>query len=308
MSFSSDAKAEIVQKKISRACCARAACYGIACFARYFDSKGLVLQTELPGVAHYAQKMFQRCGVEGSILEKERASGILYEFAIKEPGEIHAMQAMLGSSCSGPSLQIDPALFICSGCVAAYVASAFLCSGTATDPQKEYTIEFLTPRSNLSRDFEALLAEHEFAPHRARRKGINIIYVKASEQVEDLLTFMGASSASMRLMDEKAYKSLRNQTNRRTNCDTANIKKTSTAYGSALRAIRFLQQENALAALPAPLQEAAEKRMAYPDASLAQLAERFEPPISKSGLSHRLKKIEDTAASLRARREGNTHA
>jgi hypothetical protein len=150
-----------------------------------------------------------------------------YEFSVKAPQEVEKLHALLGTTGDEPSLQIDPQLLVCQQCVPAFVAAAFLCGGTATDPQKEYNLEFLTPRSNLSRDFEALLAEHEFAPHRTRRKGVNLVYVKASDHLEDLLTFMGASGASLQLMNEKVYKSIRNQTNRRTNCDTANLGKTA---------------------------------------------------------------------------------
>ena len=307
MSFSSEAKKEITQKKITRPCCIRAACYGIACFAKYFDARGLVLQTELSYVAAYAQKMFLRCGVRGEIEEKVRPSGALYEFAIKEAEAVGQLHALFGTTGRETSLQIDPNLMCCQNCVSCFVASAFLCSGTATDPQKEYNLEFLSARSNLMKDFEALLAEHEFAPHRTRRKGMNLVYVKASDHVEDLLTFMGASSASLKLMDQKVYKSLRNQTNRRTNCDTANLSKTANANASALKAIRYLQAEQALELLPEPLRTAAEKRLAQPQDSLAQLAASFEPPISKSGLSHRIKRLEEVAADLQARKAKETH-
>lgn len=302
MSFSSDAKREITQRKISRACCARAACYGMACFAKYFDTRGIVIQTEMDCVAAYVQKMFQRCGVHGTVTEKERPSGILYEFAVKDPEQIQAMHALFGTTGNEVNLQIDPSLMPGTHCVSAFVSSAFLCSGTSTDPQKEYSLEFFSSRTNLSKDFEALLAELEFAPRRTRRKGINLIYVKASDHVEDLLTFMGASGASLQLMNEKALKSVRNQVNRRSNCETANIGKTAAAYGSALKAIRYLEAEGALDALPEPLQEAAHKRRDNPDMTLAELAELFEPKISKSGLSHRIKKLEKIAADLQARK------
>lgn len=305
MSFSSQAKREITQRKIVKPCCARAACYGIACFAKYFDARGVVVQTELGFVAQYAQKMFSRCGVQGSIEEKVRPSGILYEFAVKDPAQVAGLHALLDTTGNEPSLQINPALLTCPGCVAAYVSAAFLCGGTATDPQKEYNLEFSTTRNNLSRDFEALLAEHEFAPHRTRRKGSNLVYVKASSHVEDLLTFMGASNASMELMTQKVYKSLRNQTNRRTNCDTANLGKTAAANASALKAIRYLQNEGVLETLPEALQQAARMRLAYPDDTLAEQAARFDPPRSKSGLSHQVKKLVTLAADLQARKADN---
>ena len=307
MSFSSNAKGEIARRKLVGPDSARSACYGMACFAKYFDARGVVIQTEAETVAKYARKMFSRCGVEGEIVERLRHSGgKTYEYAVKDAAQVNALHALLGTTGDTVALQIDPALLRGPDGVRAFVAGAFLCGGTATDPQKEYSLEFVTSRTTLARDFEALLAEHEFAPHRTRRKGVNLVYVKASEHVEDLLTFMGASEASMLLMQEKALKSVRNRVNRQSNCDTANLSKTAAAYGSAMKAIRYLQDEGKLEALPEALQQVARARMENPGFTLSQLAETFTPPLSKSGLSHRIKKLERLAAELQARKANTT--
>lgn len=171
------------------------------------------------------------------------------------------------------------------------------------DPQKEYNIEFLTSRTNLAKDFEALLAEHEFAPHRTRRNGVNLIYVKNSANVERILAFMGAANAAAQIKAQKAVKQVRNQINRHTNCDTANLSKTARANAQTLKAIRFLKEQNALETLPEVLQDAAAKRLAYPDLSLTALCACFDPSVSKSGLSHRMKKLESLADTLRQRLE-----
>ena len=93
-------------------------------------------------------------------------------------------------------------------------------------------------RTNLARDFDALLAEHEFAPHRTRRNGVNLIYVKTGANVERLLSFMGAGNAAEEMHAQKAFKQVRNQTNRQTNCDTANLGKTARANAQTLKAIQ----------------------------------------------------------------------
>lgn len=301
MSFSSDTKAEIAQHRLAKACCLRAAAYGAACFAKYFDARGIVIQTELEPVARHFDRVFRRCGVTGAITPKERPNGALYEFAVKEEGAVTKLHALFGTTGRETSLQIDPKLLCCPQCVAAFTAAAFLCSGTITDPQKEYNLEFLTARYNLAKDFEALLAEHEFEPHRTRRKGINVVYVKASGHIEDLLTFMGAPNASMKVMDQKAYRSMRNQCNRLNNCETANMQKQIDSNTAAKRAILYLKEQNVLETLSEPLRQAAEMRCKMPEASLSELAAAFDPPLSKSGLSHRLRKLESIAAGLRAR-------
>lgn len=302
MSFSQDVKNEIVQKKITRECCALAASYGIACFGRYFDSKGLVLHTELLGVAQYAKRLFGICGVHGAIITKERPSGPLYEFKVNDPQEVDKMLKLFHCEEEQVSRHIDPRLIRCGHCFSAFVASAFLCCGTMTDPSKEYNLEFLCPHYNLAKDLEGILAEHEFTPRRTVRKGVNVIYVKASEQVADLLTFMGAGGAAMQIMDHKMFKELRNKTNRLNNCEMANIDKVVTANVAARRAIEYLQEKGDFDALPAPLRQAAQLRLDWPDLSLAQLVQKSPEPISKSGLSHRLKKLEQLADELRQRR------
>ena len=302
-SFASRAREEIAQRSIQKDCCVRAAAYGIACFAKYFDAKGLVVQTEQQETVQAAQQLFARCGVQGEILHKQRPSGVLYEFNIRAPEQVARVHELFGTTGSETSLQIDPGLIRCQTCVSAYISTAFLCGGTVTDPQKEYNLEFLTGRTNLAKDFEALLAEHEFAPHRTRRNGVNLIYVKSSASVERILAFMGAAEASARMNAQKAVKQLRNQINRQTNCDTANLSKTARANAQTLKAIRFLKEQNALETLPEVLQDAAAKRLAYPDLSLTALCACFDPAVSKSGLSHRMKKLESLADTLRQRLE-----
>ena len=303
MSFASQAREEIAGRSLQKDCCVCAAAYGIACFAKYFDAKGLVLQTEQLITAQTADNLFARCGVQGEIAEKLRPSGTVYEFSIRDTEQVRRMHELFGTTGNETSLQIDPKLIHCNTCVSAYIGAAFLCSGTVTDPQKEYNLEFVTARTNLAKDFEALLAEHEFAPHRTRRSGVNLVYVKTGTNVERLLEFMGAVDAAEQMKQLKAVKQIRNQINRHNNCDTANFGKTARANAQTLKAIRYLQEKKALETLPEPLQEAAAKRMENPDLSLTALCKCFEPEMSKSGLSHRMKKIEAIAEALRERLE-----
>ena len=272
MSFASQAREEIARRSLQKDCCVRAAAYGIACFAKYFDASGLVLQTEQELTTQVASQLFARCGVQGDIIEKQRPSGVVYEFSIRAPEQVARMHELFGTTGTETSLQIDPRLIRCQTCVSAYIGAAFLCSGTVTDPQKEYNIEFLTSRTNLARDFEALLAEQ----------------------------------ASAQLSAQKAVKQMRNQINRHTNCDTANLGKTARANAQTLKAIRFLEEQGALKTLPEALQQAAARRLEYPDLSLAALCGCFDPPMSKSGLSHRMKKLEALADALRQRLEEHT--
>lgn len=298
MSFSQDVKAEILRRKVPRSCCCASAAYAVACFGKYFDDRGIVLQTETEGVATFAMKMYSRCGISGQILRKERAAGPMFEFSVKEPAEVQKLLDLFGHTGREPALRIRPGGFKCQNCVSFFISTAFLCCGTATDPEKGYNIEFLSTRYQLSQQLEAMLAEHEFHPHRALRKGANTIYIKAGDHIEDLLTFMGAGNAAMRIMEQRMYNEMRNMTNRLSNCETANMGKSVQAAVQVQKAIRQLEEAGALDTLPAPLPETARLRMAYPDLPLARLAEKFDPPVSKAGLSHRFKRIQQAAQRL----------
>ena len=306
MSFASAARSEIAARQPAGDRALRAACYGLACFAKRFDANGLLIQTEQEQTAGYARRCFAGCGIGGAVRCRDHASGPVYEFCIDAPDEAARMHALFGTTGRELSLQIDPRLLEGRGCLGAYIGAAFLCCGTVTDPQKGYHLEFTTPRTNLARDFEGLLAEHEFAPRRSRRKGVNVVYLKACAHIQALLLFMGAEEAAGRMERQSAVRSVRNRVNRTTNCETANLGKTVRANAAAVRALRYLEEQDALDALPEPLRETARKRLAYPELSLVALCETIDPRPSKSGLAHRLKRLEELAADLRARKEGGT--
>lgn len=300
MSFSQEVKNEILRRKISKPCCNMAAAYAVACFGKYFDDRGVVLQTENEGVATFAQKLYRRCGVQGTVLSKERTTGPVHEFSVKDPAEVAKLLTLFGHTGKEPTLRIRPENFKCQSCMQAFISTAFLCCGTMTDPEKSYNLEFLSTRHYLSQQLEAMLAEHDFHPHRALRKGANTIYIKAADHIEDLLTFMGAGGAAMRIMNQRLYNEMRNKTNRLSNCETANLGKSVQAAVQVQLAIEKLQAAGAMNTLPENLRQTAKLRMQYPDLPLAKLAQKFDPPVSKAGLSHRMKKIQEAAARLDA--------
>ncbi|MEG2842216.1 MAG: DNA-binding protein WhiA [Ruthenibacterium sp.] len=301
MSFSQQVKKEIISRDLPKSCCAVAAAYAVACFGKYFDTRGIVLHTEQLSIAQYAKKLLDRVGVFGTVTVKGKEDGSLYEFAVKEKAEVAKMLALFDYCDTDTNLRINSAHFKCEHCVTAFVSTAFLCCGTMTDPKQEYNLEFLSARYHLMKDFEALLMSRDFSPRHTQRKGANVLYLKASEQIEDLLTFMGASGAALEIMNLKVYKDFRNKANRITNCETANIDKTVAANSATLQAILLLKKKNAFDALPEMLQNVANLRTENPDLSLKDLAQLWSPPLSKSGLSHRLKKIEQSANAMMER-------
>lgn len=302
MSFSQEVKKEIVAHDMPKNCCAVAAAYGIACFAKYFDTHGVVLHTEQLAVTQYVKKLYEKVGIEGKIYVKGTEANRIYEFAVKEEAQVEKMLSLFGHEKNTVQLRINSKNFCCENCVHAFVSAAFLAGGTMTNPEKDYNLEFLSIRQSLLHDFEALLTGHSFSPKRIVRKGAGVLYFKASEQIEDMLTFMGAFNASLSLMNAKIYKEIRNKANRLANCDSANIEKTVEANQKVLAAVQFLEENKMLSSLPEILRTAAEMCRQHPEYTLKELAACFEPPLSKSGLSHRFTKLVQTANDLKERK------
>ena len=160
-----------------------------------------------------------------------------------------------------------------------------------TDPDKRYHLEFFTGHAAVSREVYALMLEMGLSPKDSRRGGGVITYFKQSEAIEDVLTTMGAPLAAMGVMQSKMQKDMRNAVNRRVNCDSANADKIVAASREQLDAIRELERLYGLTSLPESLQETAMLRIANPEASLIELARLADPPVSKSCMSHRMKKL-----------------
>ena len=186
-----------------------------------------------------------------------------------------------------------------SCCKAAFLRGLFLAYGSMTNPEKEYHLEMNALTPMFAEEIHALAAQCGIRFKVARRKGCEILYIKESEQIEDFLTLIGASSSSMKLMEIKVVKTVRNHVNRPTNCETANLNKPVSAASAQVQDIRFIEQTVGLSYLDEDLQELARLRLENEAMSLRELAAMLSTPISRSGVNHRLKRISETAEKLR---------
>lgn len=215
-----------------------------------------------------------------------------YSFFIGDPQKIQDIWSAFGYDPGRTvSHHINLGVLEEACCRAAFVRGAFLAGGSVTDPGKRYHLELVTDHRSVSRETYAILLEMGFSPKEAVRGGNYITYFKQSEAIEDLLTTLGASLSAMEIMAAKVEKDMRNAINRRVNCDSANADKIVSAAQEQLEAIRRLDQILGLINLPEKLQETALLRIANPEASLAELAMLSNPPVTKSCLSHRLRKL-----------------
>ena len=184
----------------------------------------------------------------------------------------------------------------CPACSVAYLKGAFLACGTISDPKKQYSLE-LSPTFNheLLLDF---LGEQSFFPGVAERKGKTVLYFKKAAEIEDLCGFLGLTDAMFEITNTQIEREFLNNTNRVVNCETNNIGKSVSATGKQIEAIRKLIDRNLLSSLPEELEYTAKLRVENDSLSLSQLSKLFSPPISKSGLSHRLSKIIEISDQL----------
>lgn len=193
--------------------------------------------------------------------------------------------------------------FRCEGCVFAFLRGLFLSVGTMTDPESGYRMEFPMPSKESAEEIAKLLSEVGTEPKTAMRRGKYILYYKESGAIEDLLGLMGAKKAVFDLMNVKIKREIRNNVNRRTNCDAANIKKTVSASEGQIKAIEYLKERGHLESLPDELRTTAILRLENPDASLAALVSLHDEAISRSGVNHRLSKLVEAAEELRTKEE-----
>lgn len=306
MSFSAQVKNEICAHVFEKECCIRAFCYGAACFAYTFTAEKLEFHLQRKELISYLRTAFNAQGI--ALQTQAYFVHGRNKLALRTAEDaLPQLTAFLKDCGAEKKAEMLPKanlakLLHCPECTRALLAGAFLCGGVVANPEKEYHLEFLTPHQARLDELELLLNEAGFEPRRTRKNANFVLYLRASEQIEDLLTCMGASHSTMEIMNEKIYKNYRNQANRITNCETANIDKTVSANQKVILAVELLQKEGVLATLPEPLQQAAAARAAEPDLTLAELAALLQPPVSKSGLSHRLKKLVDLAARLEERR------
>ena len=185
----------------------------------------------------------------------------------------------------------------------AYLRGAFLGSGSVSDPAKMYHLEFSTVNIEISQNLRKLLNSYKLNAKIVTRKNNNVVYIKESEHITDLLNLMGAYNALMHLEDIKIKKQMRNDVNRLVNCETANLNKTVDTSMRQIECINYIMAKQGLDYLPENLHEIAMLRVENPDMSLKELGEIMETPLGKSGVNHRLKKIEMIAEELKEKIE-----
>ena len=290
MSFCSNVKSEMCRAPISKSCCAVAEAYGVLLFCNTFTPTGLRIVTESKDFAQRLPKLFKRAfGIEfDQRPEGERGKQV---FAVDQPEKLKKIYDAFGLELTTVSLHVNLGVLEEECCRISFLRGAFMAGGSVTDPEKRYHLELATSHQRVSREVYALLMEQGFLPKDTVRGGNSILYCTQSDSIEDVLTALGAPVCAMQIMEAKVEKDLRNGVNRRVNCETANLGKAVDAAQEQLAAIRRLEADGRYAELPDKLRKTAELRKENPEATLLELAQMQDPPLTKSAINHRMRKI-----------------
>ena len=292
-SFSAAAKTEVCRILPQKHCCALAECFGILLFCNCFQSDTVRITTESREFAYILPKLFKKAfDMNFDSYPSMEAPGKL-TFQIWDDEKIAAIMASFGFDArDSMAMHVNLPVVEEECCKASFLRGAFLAGGSVTDPSKGYHMEITTTHRSVARETDALLREvMGFAPKLAERGGGQVLYWKQSEQICDLLTYLGAPVAAMGIMEARLEKELNNMVNRRCNCDDANISKVVEAAQEQLAAIRILRETGRLESLPGKMKQAAQAREENPEASLTELAGMMDPPITKPAMNNRMKKL-----------------
>ena len=292
MSFSANVKAELCRLPITPKSCAVAEAYGVLLYCNTFTPAAVRVVTESPDFAARLPKLFKKAFGFGFDLEPDAAASGKRVFGIDSAEKIrHIFAAFDDCAASSVTLHVNFGILEDEPERLAFLRGAFLAGGSVTDPAKRYHLELITSHHKVRRETYALLLDVGFSPKELSRGGSGILYFKQSDYIEDFLTAIGAPVCAMGVMEAKVEKDLRNGVNRRVNCETANLTKVVDASMDQLEAIRRLEERGVLPQLPEKLRETARLRRDNPEATLTELAAMSDPPVSKSAVNHRMRKL-----------------
>lgn len=213
---------------------------------------------------------------------------------------LQAVKILDEEGCIHPlSEEVNPLLIKNSCCRRAFLRGAFLCIGSMSDPHKGYHLEFVCENEIGALQIQQVINSFEIEAKIVRRKKYYVVYLKEGSGIVDLLNVMGAHVSLMQFENLRVEKEVRNSINRQVNCEAANITKTVNAASKQIEDIILLQKNYGLSNLPDNLRQMAQVRLEHPESSLQELGAYLNPPVGKSGVNHRLRKLSELAEKLK---------
>ena len=236
-------------------------------------------RAEEAGIAFCAVKQGKHNGKNG--VDKNHTAEL--QSLTDDPESFDALREMIKKTC----------------CMRSFLRGAFISSGSINNPSGDYHFEITTPTEKKAEFLKDIMTSFGLNGKISERKNRPMVYLKDADEISDMLSVMEASVSMMNFENERILKSLRNDVNRKVNCEAANIRKTVAAAEKQLKDISLIEEKIGLLGLNDQLREVAELRMRYPEKSLSELGELMEPKLGRSGVNHRMEKIGAVADSLR---------
>lgn len=267
-----------------RSCCQRAELAAFADFLAEQADEGVLIAV---GTAAVARKIFSLAKeVQGETPVMQRPTTRRGRFTVVPAAAIESGPHVYERDCCGR----------------AYLRGAWLSRGSVSEPEAGYHLEFVALRIEPAEIVRELLRRYGVSAGLTRRKADHVVYVKGADGIAEWLRLTGAHGALLQLEDFRVLKDMRNRINRLVNAEASNVEKVVAAAVKQIDDIRVIDEYMGLGRLPAALREMARVRLEYPDASLRDLGHRFDPPLSKSAVNHRMRRLARIAEDLRRNR------
>ncbi|NLP18040.1 MAG: DNA-binding protein WhiA [Firmicutes bacterium] len=302
MFFSTKVKNEAARIIKGQRCCQRAELSALLAVNNTLGdgSRGLLFTTENAAVARKVFSLLKKMTLLDIEVTAEKKSRFRKNntYLVRIPPRPDLDMLLKGLGLVEPSVPFSRTLG--SGCCRrAYLRGAFLAGGSISNPDRGYHLEIVIPSQKLAADIVAVMAYYDLRAKIVERKGKPVVYLKEAEQIVGFLNVIGAHRALLKMENIRVYKDVRNNINRLVNCETANLDKTVEASLRQVGKIRYLQDTLGLANLPPGLREVARARLQHPHMSLRELGQQLRPKLGKSGVNHRLRRLELLADGLR---------
>lgn len=283
LSFSKKAKLEALDnfKIPKQACCRENFIRGYFYDDVYgTDISEVIIQPDIIKSTKTVKKLLTDMEIDSYVVTKEKAEN-------KQTSTIYITE----QESVDKLVVLQRKRFVCDRCSVAFMTGLFIKNGSVSDPTKEYQLEFTLADEDKAAKLLAMFYRIGFVFKITQRRKKFVVYTRNSENIEDFLATIGAQSTCLEIMSNKVVKDIRNKVNRITNCETANIAKSSKASQEHLAAINHLIQAGNLELLSEDLQNVAYLKLDNPELTLAELAQKADPPLTKSSLNRRLKKL-----------------
>lgn len=312
MSFASDARGELAREACRERCCARSELAAALLCSGGISFKGLgryalsITATDGAVARRYFSilKQFWNVTAEIRTLHTDALNGqVRYQLQIPQDSSIQLLeetQLMDPEALFGVRMAPRPELVEGDCCKRAFLRSTFLLCGAVSSPEREYHFEMAMPNEDLADYVIKIMKYYEMLTKKACRKAKFVVYLKSAEEISAALSLIGAGAAVLKLEEARIRKDFRNRINRQMNCDSSNIDRVMAASSAQIEDIRYLESEVGLEKLPKNLEAMARLRLENPEVSLTALGELLDPPIGKSGVNARLRRISEIARNLRS--------